>query len=170
MSRTAGTGTTSGTRKVTNEAELVAAVRKRVPGVEIEVVNFDWNGRPPIAGQLALMAGTDVLIGMHGAGLVHTLWLPEWAVMYEIYNCGDVDTYSDLARLAGVSYLKARESDVVRRFPPEVTVAEENRKNPKFWNYQIDEDAFVANVQEAVRRVRANPASPFRKSISGSTP
>gem|GEM_PF-3753111 len=166
MSRSAGTGTTSGTRKVTNEAELVAAVRRRVPGVEIEVVNFDWNGRPPITGQLALMAETDVLIGMHGAGLVHTLWLPEWAVMYEIYNCGDVDTYSDLARLAGVSYLKARESDVVRRFPPDVTVAAENRQNPKFWNYQIDEDAFVANVQEAVRRVRAHPASPFRKPIN----
>jgi protein O-GlcNAc transferase len=163
MSRTAGTGTTSGTRKVTNEAELVAAVRRRVPGVEVEVVNFDWNGRPPITGQLALMADTDVLVGMHGAGLVHTLWLPEWAVMYEIYNCGDVDTYHDLARLAGIGYLKARESDVVHRFPPDVSVAEENRKNPKFWNYEIGEDAFVANVQEAVRRVRANPASPFRK-------
>ena len=163
MSRSAGTGTTSGTRKVTNEAELVAAVRRRVPGVEVEVVNFDWNGRPSIAGQLALMADTDVLVGMHGAGLVHTLWLPEWAVMYEIYNCGDVDTYHDLARLAGVGYLQARESDVVRRFPPDVSVAEQDRKNPKFWNYQIDEDAFVANVQEAVRRVRANPASPFRK-------
>lgn len=163
MSRSAGTGTTSGTRKVTNEAELVAAVRRRVPGVEVEVVNFDWNGRPPIAGQLALMAETDVLVGMHGAGLVHTLWLPEWAVTYEIYNCGDVDTYSDLARLAGVSYLRARESDVVRRFPPDVSVAEKNRQNPKFWNYEIDEDAFVANVQEAVRRVRANSASPFRK-------
>lgn len=166
MSRSAGTGTTSGTRKVTNEAELVEAVRRRVPGVEIEVVNFDWNGRPPITGQLALMAETDVLIGMHGAGLVHTLWLPEWAVMYEIYNCGDVDTYSDLARLAGVGYLKARESDVVRRFPPDVSVAEENRQNPKFWNYEIDEDAFVANVQEAVRRVRAHPASPFRKPVA----
>jgi protein O-GlcNAc transferase len=166
MSRSAGTGTTSGTRKVTNEAELVAAVRRRVPGVEVEVVNFDWNGRPPIAAQLALMADTDILIGMHGAGLVHTLWLPEWAVMYEIYNCGDVDTYHDLARLAGVGYLQARESDVVHRFPPDVSVSEQDRKNPKFWNYEMDEDAFVANVQEAVRRVRANPASPFRKAIA----
>lgn len=162
MSRSAGTGTTSGTRHVINEAGLIAAVRRGVPGVEVEVVNFDWNGRPPIAGQLALMADTDVLAGMHGAGLVHTLWLPEWAVVYEIYNCGDVNTYADLARLAGVGYLTAREAGV-RRHPPAVPVAEENRANPKFWNYEIAEDAFVADIEEAVRRVRAHPASPFRK-------
>lgn len=162
MSRSAGTGTTSGTRHVTNEDALIAAVRRRVPGIEVEVVNFDWNGRPPIAGQLALMADTDVLVGMHGAGLVHTLWLPEWAVLFEIYNCGDVNTYSDLARLAGVDYLTLPETGV-RRQAPAVAVEEERRANPKFWNYEVSEDAFVAQVAEAVRRVRANPASPFRK-------
>jgi protein O-GlcNAc transferase len=162
MSRSAGTGMTSGTRHVTNEAELIAALRRRVPGIDVEVVNFDWNGRPPIAGQLALMADTDVLVGMHGAGLVHALWLPEWAVLFEIYNCGDVNTYSDLARLAGAGYLTLPEADV-RRVTPLITVAEENRANPKFWNYEVSEDAFVAQVAEAVRRVRANPASPFRK-------
>ncbi len=141
-------------------------MRRRVPGVEIEVVNFDWHGRPPIAGQLALMADTDVLVGMHGAGLVHALWLPEWAVLFEVYNCGDVDTYSDLARLAGVGYLTLPETDV-RRLQPAVPVAEEHRANPKFWNYEIAEDAFVAQVAEAVRRVRAHAASPFRKPAPG---
>ena len=162
MSRSAGTGTTSGTRHVTNEDALIAALRRRVPGIEVEVVNFDWNGRPPIAGQLALMADTDVLVGMHGAGLVHTLWLPEWAVVFEIYNCGDVNTYSDLARLAGVDYLTLPETGV-RRQAPGVPVAEESRANPKFWNYEVSEDAFVAQVAEAVRRVRASSSSPFRK-------
>jgi EGF domain-specific O-GlcNAc transferase len=162
MSRSAGTGMTSGTRHVINESELIAAVRRRVPGIEVEVVNFDWNGRPPIAGQLALMADTDVLVGMHGAGLVHALWLPEWAVLFEIYNCGDVNTYSDLARLAGVDYLTLPEAGV-RRQAPAVPVAEERRANPKFWNYEVSEDAFVARIEEAVRRVRAHPASPFGK-------
>ena len=166
MSRSAGTGKTSGTRHVINEAEMIAAVRRQVPGVEVEVVNFDWNGRPPIAAQLALMADTDVLVGMHGAGLVHTLWLPEWAVVYEIYNCGDIDTYADLARLAGVDYLTTQDAGV-RRHPPAVPVAEEHRANPKFWNYEIAEDAFVADIEEAVRRVRTHPASPFRKRASG---
>ncbi len=161
LSRGAGTGTTSGTRQLTNETELVAAVRRRLASeVEIEVVNFDWNGRPSIEKQVALMAGTDVLVGMHGAGLVHTLWLPGWAVVYEVYNCGDTMAYPDLARLAGVDYMTGRESDVVRRLPPGVPVAEADRVNPKFWNYEIDEDAFVANLQEAVRRVRSHAAAP----------
>lgn len=84
------------------------------------------------------------------------------AVLFEIYNCGDLNTYSDLARLAGVGYLTLPEVDV-RRQPPGVPVAEENRANPKFWNYEVTEDAFVAQVAEAVRRVRSHPASPFRK-------
>ncbi|MCP3961777.1 MAG: glycosyltransferase family 61 protein, partial [bacterium] len=98
-------------------AELAEALRRRVPGVEVEIVNFDWNGRPPIAGQVALMADTDVLVGMHGAGLVHTLWLPPWAVVFEIYNCGEASTYRDLARLMGVGYLTGKESDAVRHAP-----------------------------------------------------
>jgi protein O-GlcNAc transferase len=161
LSRGAGTGKTSGTRQLTNEAELVAAVRRRLAGeVEIEIVNFDWNGRPTIEQQVALMADTDILVGMHGAGLVHTLWLPEWAVVYEVYNCGDTQAYPDLARLAGVEYMTGKDSDVVQRYPPGVPVAEADKANPKFWNYEIAEDAFVTNIQEAVRRVRAYPAPP----------
>ncbi len=56
--------------------------------------------------------------------------------------------------------MTGRESDVVRRLAPGVPVAEQDKPNPKFWNYEIDEDAFVANIREAVRRVRAHPASP----------
>ncbi len=162
MSRSKGTGRTSGTRQVTNETELAAAVRRRIPGTEVEIVNFDWNGRPSIEGQVALMTDTDVLVGMHGAGLVHTLWLPPWAVVLEIYNCGDVNTYRDLARMMGVGYLTGEAADVTR-LVPQVPVREQSKPNPKFWNYQVDEDAYVARVAEAVRRVRAHPASPFRQ-------
>ncbi len=79
-------------------------------------------------------------------------------MLFEIYNCGDVNTYADLARLAGARYLTLPETDV-RRLPPGVPVAEQDRANPT-------EDAFVAQVAEAVRRVRADPASPFRKPAS----
>ena len=34
---------------------------------------------------------------MHGAGLTHLLFLPDWATVFEIYNCEDKDCYLDLS-------------------------------------------------------------------------
>ena len=31
-----------------------------------------------------ITANSDILIGMHGAGLAHTLFLPNWAVLFEL--------------------------------------------------------------------------------------
>ena len=28
---------------------------------------------------------SDIFIGMHGAGLTHLLFLPDWAVVFELY-------------------------------------------------------------------------------------
>lgn len=69
---------------------------------------------------------------MHGAGLTHLLFLPDWAAVYEVwvrlvwptlemwlnvsytcrYNCGDDSCYSDLARLRGVKYFTWPQSKV----------------------------------------------------------
>lgn len=38
----------------------------------------------PVSEQLRLVADTDVLIGMHGAGLTHTLFLPSHAAVIEL--------------------------------------------------------------------------------------
>jgi len=37
-------------------------------------------------------------VGMHGAGLTHSLFLPSWAAVFELYHCEDRGCYSDLAR------------------------------------------------------------------------
>ena len=37
-------------------------------------------------------------VGLHGAGLTHLLFLPDWAEVLELYNCDDVHCYRDLAR------------------------------------------------------------------------
>ena len=34
--------------------------------------------------QLMVMQNTDILIGMHGAGLTHLLFLPDWAAVFEL--------------------------------------------------------------------------------------
>ena len=35
--------------------------------------------------QLQLIATTDVLVGMHGAGLTHAVFLPDWAGVFELW-------------------------------------------------------------------------------------
>lgn len=34
--------------------------------------------------QVRITYNTDIFIGMHGAGLTHLLFLPEWAVLFEL--------------------------------------------------------------------------------------
>ena len=38
----------------------------------------------PFLQQLRITHNSDLLIGLHGAGLTHLLFLPDWAVVFEL--------------------------------------------------------------------------------------
>ena len=59
----------------------------------------------PFLEQLKWTHNSDIFIGMHGAGLTHLLFLPDWGAVFELYACDDDDCYYNLARLRGVKYL-----------------------------------------------------------------
>lgn len=65
--------------------------------------------------QLWVTRNTDILVGMHGAGLTHVLFLPLWATVFELYNCGDPNCYQDLARWRGVQYVTWDNNATVHR-------------------------------------------------------
>ncbi|XP_041347604.1 beta-1,2-xylosyltransferase-like [Gigantopelta aegis] len=69
-------------RKIANEAELLETVRKAVPGHNVTGVQLD---ALPMRQQLELVANTDIFLGMHGAGLAHTLFLPKHGGLIEFY-------------------------------------------------------------------------------------
>ena len=48
-----------------------------------KVVEYDWR-ELPFEEQLEITHNSDVFIGMHGAGLTHFLFLPDWAVAFEL--------------------------------------------------------------------------------------
>ena len=52
-----------------------------IGGTQVQVVRLD---RLAITEQFNIMRYTDVLIGVHGAGLVHLLSLPPWAAVMEL--------------------------------------------------------------------------------------
>lgn len=69
-------------RKIKNEAELVAEVRHEIPNARVFGTQIDLLS---MRQQLQMAADCDILIGMHGAGLTHTLFLPKHAGLVELY-------------------------------------------------------------------------------------
>lgn len=64
-----------------NQAEFLAAVN--AIGLEVEVI--EDLGKMPFKQVVAKMAGTGILIAAHGAALVNAMFLPQHAVVIEIF-------------------------------------------------------------------------------------
>ncbi len=66
------------------------------------------------------MLETDVLVGMHGAGLVHALFLPAWAGVVELYPAYQSTRLRHFRRLAawrGLAYRRWRNREPAREHP-----------------------------------------------------
>jgi hypothetical protein len=160
LSRGGGTGPTSGTRHIVNEEALVALIRAPPSGSPLEDATLDvvhFNHTIPIEAQVARSARFDVLVSMHGAGLVHMLWLPPWAAVFEIYACGD-RCYADLAKVAGFPYFTLEHDSVRPQVPSATKVPKRQKTNPKFWDYQVDPQSFLRQLERAVIHARDHPA------------
>ncbi|VDK82573.1 unnamed protein product [Litomosoides sigmodontis] len=130
-------------------------VLKDIPGIIQRRV--DYNRSITFLQQLEITQNSDVFIGMHGSGLTHLLFLPDWAVIFELYNCGDTDCYLDLARLRGVKYFTWTKSE--RIFPiGEGIHPQTGEPHKKFQNYRFDRDEFRRLVLMQVEYVRRHPA------------
>lgn len=68
-------------RRILNSDELLAEIQKN-ESYSIQSVQFERT--VPFIDQLAIIRNTDILIGIHGAGLTHLLFLPKWATIFEM--------------------------------------------------------------------------------------
>lgn len=139
-------------RIILNQDELVSAL-KSVGGLEVNVV--DYNSKYPFLNQLQMTHNSDVFIGMHGAGLTHMLFQPDWAVVFELYNCDDMNCYLDLSRLRGIRYITWQNAKKL--------IKEDEGHHPtlgaheKFTNYEFDVKEFMRLILVAVDYVRNHP-------------
>ncbi|KAJ8686289.1 hypothetical protein QAD02_022083 [Eretmocerus hayati] len=145
-------------RRILNEDELVEALKKNS---RYEVQKVVYNKMIPFKQQLEITRNSDIFIGIHGAGLTHFLFLPEWAVGFELYNCEDVNCYKDLARLKGVKYLTWENRSKLMEHDPETHP--HNGAHAKFINYEFDVDEFLKIVKKAEKHVKNHDA--FKKFI-----
>lgn len=141
-------------RNVLNQEELVRILR-RDKSMEVQVVHY--SSQIPLTEQLTSTHNTDVFIGMHGAGLTHLLFLPDWAATFELYACDDDDCYSNLARLRGVRYFTWEKKELM--YPKdEGRHPTTGGPHPKFTDYTFDAQEFHRIVRKAVDYVKEHPA------------
>jgi hypothetical protein len=83
------------------EKELLAKI-KQLPHVELRIVDFAFL---PFKDQIYTLAHTDILLGVHGIGLSHTLFLPKGATLIELFpkDCLRVE-YRICAQIRGLQY------------------------------------------------------------------
>ncbi|CAG9864442.1 unnamed protein product [Phyllotreta striolata] len=145
-------------RRVLNEAELMNGLEE-IEEFDVQRVVYDHD--MPFKQQLEISRNSDVFIGMHGAGLTHLLFLPEWAAVFEIYHCEDSNCYFDLARLKGVKYITWENTDKLTKIDDG---SYSGGAQAKFVNYKFDREEFVRLVRKAAEHVKGHEG--FRKYIS----
>ncbi|XP_046469795.1 EGF domain-specific O-linked N-acetylglucosamine transferase isoform X1 [Neodiprion pinetum] len=140
-------------RRILNEDDLVEAL-KRNPNYKVRKVTYNKN--LSFKNQLRITRNTDIFIGIHGAGLTHLMFLPEWAAVFEIYNCEDPSCYKDLARLRGVKYLTWENLEKLVQEDP--GTHPDGGAHAKFTNYSFDVEEFLRLVTVAEKHVKNHKA------------
>ena len=138
-------------RKVMNENELISAMNQ-IENVTATAIDFHWK-KISFPEQLRRTANTDIFVGMHGAGLAHFMFLPEWAAGFEIYNTEDFRCYRDLAHLSGIKYITWENKNKLKVVEKD-DMSKRKGAHEKFWNYEFDKDEFIRLFMKAVKHVQ----------------
>lgn len=142
-------------RQLSDQQSLLAALAAKVPHIEVQAVDL---AALPFSEQLGVARETDVLVGVHGAGLTHTMFMREGvgAVVElqppELLHNG----FRNLAAMMGLNYYRlhgsvgavgsdSQKSTARKRSRPE-------RRDP--WHdadVEVEEDRFLEIVGAAIK-------------------
>ncbi|XP_045194951.1 uncharacterized protein LOC123550584 [Mercenaria mercenaria] len=97
-------------RKIFNEQELLKNVSKALKGHTVTGIQLDLL---PIDKQIRLASRTDILVGMHGAGLSHVLFVPIHACLIELFPIthSTLSHFEFIARWRKIKYAKWQNKD-----------------------------------------------------------
>jgi hypothetical protein len=112
-------------RKIFNEATLINDLIVAFPTASVKPVLME---SLPMRLQLKIISQSDVLIGMHGAGMSHVMFLPRHAAILEMFSKDfKVDRpwyrcYNSIAKWRGLKYDSWENFDSSREMPADFTV------------------------------------------------
>ncbi|XP_073986777.1 EGF-domain O-GlcNAc transferase isoform X1 [Rhodnius prolixus] len=135
-------------RNILNEGKLIAALKNNSM---YNVQRVVYNKYLTFKEQLEITRNSDLFIGIHGAGLTHLLFLPDWAVIFELYNCEDESCYLDLARLRGIKYITWEKKSKI--YQQDEGHHPDGGAHAKFTNYRFDTKEFLRLVAKAEKHI-----------------
>jgi protein O-GlcNAc transferase len=96
-------------RLLVNRAEYLETLKTKFPTVEINAVNFTAIS---FVEQLEIVRSIDILVGGHGAGLTHGMFLPRGSIMVEILPPSVAHKgFRNMAKLLGHDHFSSHATD-----------------------------------------------------------
>lgn len=130
-----------GSRRLRSSEQLTAALRSSFPDVKVELVDFAEMSFPD---QIRLVRSTDILVGVHGAGLTHELFLTQGSTVVEIMpEQLNYKGFANMAKLLGHHYLTRRGAGY-----------DDDSGDWHVDDVSIDEDEFLELIGEAVSKAK----------------
>jgi EGF domain-specific O-GlcNAc transferase len=131
-------------RRLLREEEHLVALRLAFPHITIQAVDFALSS---FEDQVKLAASTDILVGVHGAGLTHAMFMRPGSAVVEILPMEfNFMGFRNLAHLAGHNYFGAHASEVVP-----AANSEKLKRNWQEDDLGIEQERFVDLVAVAIR-------------------
>ncbi len=129
-----------GTRRLQNTTEYINKLRLRYPDVKIQVIDF---AAMPFQEQLEIARRTDLLVGVHGAGLTHAIFQQSGSALVEIIPHDlKFKGFRNIAAIRGHRYFSSH--------------AKENNNETSRGDWQgedvsIEEDRFMDLLEVAIK-------------------
>lgn len=133
-------------RRLLNQANLITALQAALPTHHIQLIDL---ATLSLRSQLDTVQHTDILVGVHGAGLTHGMFLPRHAAIVEFMPpVLDHRGFRNLAKMLGHAYRGAKTLEAT-------TDSTAAQKQPDWQtdDVEVAPDVFVQQVTAAVRDV-----------------
>ncbi|EON60861.1 hypothetical protein W97_00071 [Coniosporium apollinis CBS 100218] len=128
------------TRRLLNRTALLSSLEAKHPELNISVVDF---ANTTFAEQLQIARETDILLGVHGSGLTHSLFLPTGSAVVEILPYSVTrQRFHNLAKMMGHRHFAAHADGQLR---------EGGTGDWQKDDVSISPDRFLSLIDEAVK-------------------
>lgn len=91
-------------RVIRGEQDFIDQLRRKNPHIAFEIGDMGVGHLEPLRNQITWSQQCDVMVGAHGAGLTHSMWMAEESILIELWP-PDKGSYRTLARAMGHQYL-----------------------------------------------------------------